>query len=290
MKNGKLIRIALATMLLCGAAISASAQSINLWRGSETKADWEDAFKWKLKHAPIGEEAVHFRQANGIVAVNSTIELNNGMMLYGQELSLKGNGNINLFSPITHKSTVNIPASATGKANLTLNDNLSLNGRIALAANAFGTSASKGSVTLKDRSTLSGKLAVGNNGSGAGRVFVRDQSTYRITGLELNTLAEKGGAAEIHILGGTVHLETKTNPFETFLADPSRKIIIGDYGSLMIDSPWSISLKKNVVTKMIREKRIVAASGCELTLPIFQRDRILIKAKTTATPSPSRHF
>ena len=274
----------LMVIALCGATVQASAQEINLWRGNETKADWSDPYKWKLKHVPAGEEAVHFRNPNSLVNVSSTIELDNGMMLYGQDLFLQGNGNINMWSPIEHKSTVNIPASSSGHANLTLSDNLSLNGQIALAAKSFGTSASKGSVTLKDRSTITGKLKVGNNGSGSGQVYVRDQATYRIQEIEFDTLAEKGGAAELHILGGTVHLETKSNPFDAFLADPSRKIIIGDYGSLKINSAWAVQLKKNVISKMISQKRIVAAQGCELMTPIFHRDMILIKAQNTVEP------
>ena len=284
MKNKIQLNFTLMLAMLCGSALSTSAQSINLWRGGETMADWSDPYKWKLKHVPAGEEFVQFRAPNAVVAVNSTIELDNGMMLYGQDLFLQGNGNINMWSPIEHKSTVSIPASSSGHANLTLNDNLSLNGRIALAAKSFGTSACKGSITLRDRSTITGKLAIGNNGSGSGQVFVRDQSTYRIQELEFNTLAEKGGAAELHILGGTVHLETKGNPFNTFLADPSRKIIIGDYGQLKINSAWAIQLKKSVISKMISQKRIVAAQGCELTTPVFQREMILIKAKTSTDP------
>ena len=284
MKNRIQLNSVLMLIALCGVALQASAQSINLWRGDETKADWSDPYKWKLKHVPAGEEAVHFRNPNSLVSVNSTIELDNGMMLYGQDLFLQGNGNINMWSPIEHKSTVNIPASSSGRANLTLSDNLSLNGQIALAAKSFGTSASKGSVTLKDRSTITGKLKVGNNGSGSGQVYVRDQAIYRIQEIEFDTLAEKGGAAELHILGGTVHLETKSSPFDAFLADPSRKIIIGDYGRLKINSAWAVQLKKNVISKMISQKRIVAAQGCELTTPIFHRDMILIKAQNTAEP------
>ena len=284
MKNRIQLNTILILTVLCGAATSASAQSINLWRGNETKADWSDPYKWKLKHAPAGDEFVHFRSPNAVVAINNTIKLDNGIMLYGEDLFLRGDGNINMWSPVEYKSTVNIPASSSGHANLTLSDNLSLNGRIALAAKSFGTSASKGSVTLKDCSTITGKLSIGNNGSGSGQVFVRDQSTYRIEELEFNTLAEKGGAAELHILGGTVHLDTKANPFDTFLEDPSRKIIIGDNGQLKINSEWTIQHKKNVISEMISQKHIVAAQGCELMTPEFQQNMVLIKAKISADP------
>ena len=284
MKNRIQLNTILIPAVLFGMMISASAQSINLWRGGETTADWSDPYKWKLKHVPVGEEFVQFRTPSAVVAVNSSVELNNGMMLYGQDLFLQGNGNINMWSPIEHQRTVNIPASSSGHANLTLSDNLSLNGRIALAAKSFGTSTSKGSITLKDRSAITGKLSIGNNGSGSGQVFVRDQSTYHIEELEFNTLAEKGGVAELHILGGTVHLDTKDSPFDTFLADPSRKIIIGDCGQLKINSAWAVPLKKNVISKMISEKRIVAAQGSELTPPTFHQDMILIQAKTVGNP------
>jgi hypothetical protein len=284
MKNRIQLNTILTLAILFGAAISASAQSINLWRGDEIKADWSDPYKWKLKHIPAGDESVHFRSLNAVVAVSDTIELDNGMMLYGQDLFLQGNGIINLWSPVEHKSTVNIPASSSGHANLTLSDNLSLNGRLALAAKSFGTTASKGSVTLRDHSVVTGILSIGNNGSGSGQVFICDQSTYRIQGMDLKTLSEKGGAAELHILGGTVHIDTKVNPFNAFLADPSRKIIIGDDGKLKINSVWTVPMKKSVISKMINQKRIMAAQGCELTTPIFQQDMILIEAKTTGVP------
>jgi len=285
MQHGKQIKTALAMMML-GAATTATAQSINLWRGCEIKADWNDPYKWSLQHAPSGSEAVHFRQDNSVITVNSTIELDNGMMLYGQDLFLEGYGNINLWNPVPHKSTVNIPASATGYANLTLGGTLALNARIALAAKAFGTSDSKGSVTLENRSIITGKLLIGNNGSGSGRVFIRDQSTYRISGLELHTLSEKGGAAEIHILGGTAHLEAGTKPFEAFLADPGRKIIIGDNGKLRIDSDWPIQRKKESISEMISNKCIVAARGCQLTPPALREGMILLKAEFADEPQP----
>lgn len=272
-------------MLALGAlTASVAAQTINLWRGGETRADWSDPYKWKLQHVPSGDEAVHFRQANSVITINSTIELDNCMMLYGQDLFLEGNGNIKLWNPVPHKSTINIPASSTGQANLTISDSLALNGRIALAAKAFGTSASKGSVTLKDRSTITGILSIGNNGCGSGQVFIRDQSTYHISGLELHTLAENGGAAEIHILGGTVHFEAKTHPFETFLPDTSRKIIMGESGKLRIDSDWPIERKKQILAEMISKKHIVTASGCKLTSPVLQEDMILLKAEFAEEP------
>lgn len=270
-------------MVLCGATAS-TAQNINLWRGGEIKADWNDPYKWKLQHVPSGDEAVHFRQANSVISVNSAIELDNGMMLYGEDLFLKGNGKINLWSPVPHKCTVNIPASATGHANLTLGDTLALNGHIALASKEFVTSDSKGSVTLKDRSSITGKLSIGNNGNGSGQVFILDQSTYRISGLELNTLSENGGAAEILILGGTAHLEADTNPFEVFLADPCRKIIIDETGTMRIDSDLPIERKKEIISEMISKKRIVAARDCQLAPPVIRKDMILLKAEFADEP------
>ncbi len=284
MKNKIQLNRILMLAAVYGVAISASAQSINLWRGDATKSDWSDPYKWKLKHVPMGEESVHFRSPHAVVVVNSTVELDNGMMLYGQDLFLQGNGNINMWSPIEHKRTVNIPASSTGHANLTISDNLSLNGQIALAAKSFGNSATKGSVTLKDHATVSGKLTIGNNGVGSGQIFIRDQSVYRIQGLDLKTLAKKGGVSELHIMGGTVHIDVKTNPFEAFLEDSSRKIIIGDDGQLTINSALSIQHKKNIISKMISEKRISAAQGCELMTPIFHRDMIFMQARISVDP------
>lgn len=298
MKN---IVIILAVATLGSAVLSVSAQSINLWRGNETGADWNDAYKWKLKHAPSGSEAVHFRQQNSVISVNRTIELGNGMHLYGQELLLEGNGNINLRSPIPHQRSIAIPASSSGYANLTLADNVSVNGQLALAAKAFGTSASKGSVTLKDRATITGEVNIGNDGCGSGQIILRDQSTYRITHLKLDTQAAKGGSSEIHILGGTARLEVGDDPFEAFLADPSRKIIIGDNGTLHIDSDMSVGLKTEYLKKLLEQGQIISASGCKLGTPVIRNNMAMIKAeragssivvaslkpsKTKRTPTP----
>lgn len=262
-------------------AISASAQKIavNQWRGDETGADWNDKYKWRLMHTPDGEEQVHFREGSSVVTVNSTVNLNNGMYLYGQELSLRGNGNINLQNPVPHQRTVNVPASAEGFANMTLNDNLSLNGRLAISAKGFGTSASKGSVTLKDRTTVTGVLAIGNQGTGTGQVFVKGNSTYRITGLELETKAENGGSAEIHVLGGTVRIETRDNPFTAFLEDASRKLIVGDSGTVRIEHNLHPAKKKEAVKQMIQLDRLVAAPGCRLLPPVIRDNMMIIRAE-----------
>ena len=264
----------------------APAQGFNQWQGSEADADWNNPYKWKLQHVPTGDETVHFRQDQSIITVNSTVELDNGMMLYGRDLFLQGNGNINLWNPIPHRRTVNIPASATGYANLTLTDSFSLHGRISLAAKAFGTSASKGSVTLKDRSNIMGVLSIGNSGSGTGQVFIQDEATFHISGLEINTLAEKGGMAEIHILGGTASLEANAHSFETFMADPSRKIIIGEKGKLVIDSPLPAEQKRKAIAEMIEERRIVAASDCSLRMPEIHDHMVIISAVFGDEPQP----
>jgi hypothetical protein len=271
---------ALITLALGGALQVATAKiEINQWRGPETGAEWNDRYKWTEMHVPSGEEAVHFRDQSSMVSVNSTVNLNNGIHLYGQELTLRGNGNLNLQHPNPHQRTVNVPASATGFANLTLNDNLSINGRIALSAKGFGTSASKGSVTLKDRSSISGALTIGNDGMGTGLVYVKDNSTYRITGLELNTKAASGGSAEIQVLGGTVRFESEEDPFEVFLSDASRKLVIGDCGTVRIDHKLHPSKKKEAIKSMIVEKRLVAAPGCRLLPPVIQDNLMIIRAE-----------
>ena len=272
----KLILIAL--VLGAGAQI-AMAQSVNTWRGDETSSDWNDQYKWKLRHAPTGNESAHFRTPNSSILVNSTIELNNGMHLYGQELSLSGNGNINLQNSLPHQRTVNIPASAAGFANMTLNDNLSLNGRVALSAKAFGTSAGKGTITLKDRSTVTGTLCIGNAGKGSGKVLIEDNATYRITELQLATKADAGGSAEIHVLGGTARIETKENPFSIFLEDSSRKIVLGDGAILLIDYELPVSKKKGLIKAMISQNRLVAAPGCRLITPTLDTKKLTIKAE-----------
>ncbi len=275
-------------LLLGAAAQPACAETVNTWRGNATSADWNESYRWNLHHPPAEGEAAHFREANSIISINSTIQLDNGMHLYGEELMLKGNGNINLWSKVPHERTVNIPASATGYANLTLCDNLSLNGRISLSAKGFGTSASKGSITLKDRATVTGGLAVGNEGVGTGQIYVMDNATFRITSLELHTQSAKGGMAEIHILGGTVRVEAQQNLFDMLMEDPSRKIIIGDTGTLRIESDLPIAEKKEMIKQLIANKRLVAAAGCRLTPPILQNEMLIARAEDARFSSTSK--
>lgn len=283
MGKGILIKTAVLAGMLCGVAIPASSESFNVWRGNEIKANWNNAYKWKLKHAPTGSEAVHFLQANSVVSITDTIELGNGIKLYGQELSFEGNGSINLPNPLPQNSTVYIPASTAGSANLILNDTLALNGQIALATKALGKSASKGSVTLNNQSSITGNLLIGNNGNGSGTVFIRDQSTYRISGLELNTKADMGGSAEIHILGGTAEIETKSDPFAAFLDDPSRKIVLGNGGTLIIHSGRPTMQINHAIAQMVAQHRLVADSGCKLTPPVIQNSRVLIRGESIET-------
>lgn len=276
MKIHKLMGVA-AAVVLGGSTVSA--QEVNQWRGGETAEDWNDKYKWKQNHTPTENESAHFREPISVINVNSTIQLSHGMHLYGQELSLQGNGNINLWSQVPHQRTVNIPASGDGFASLTLNDNISLNGRLALSAKGFGTSASKGSVTLKDRSNVTGELCIGNAGTGTGQVFIKGNSTYRITGLELGTEAKSGGSAEIHILSGTVRVETKQDPFQTFNADASRKIIMGENGTLRFEYSMPVAHKKEAIKDMIKNNRLVAAPGCRLTPPIIQEKLVIVRAE-----------
>ena len=282
MKQNNFIKIITLLLLLsCGITM---AQSVNLWRGTEVKANWSDAYKWRLRHVPSKKEAVHFRQPNSVVVIDRTIDLNNNMMLYGQELSFLGNGNINFWSPVETLSTIYIPASASGYANLTLHDTVSIKGGVALAAKAFGTAASKGTITLRDRSTIKGKLLIGNDGNGTGQVFVYDQAVYTISDLDLQTEAEKGGSAELHILGGTVHFSTGTNPLQIFLGDSSRKIIIGEGGALNIQSSASVEKKKKLLIQMLKNKTLRVMPNCKFRLPVFQGSMILLKAERSDSP------
>ena len=45
MKKSLFIRIILAVSVLSGAASPAMAQSVNIWRGNEVKANWNDVYK-----------------------------------------------------------------------------------------------------------------------------------------------------------------------------------------------------------------------------------------------------
>lgn len=273
-------KISLLVALLLGVAgQSVHAQTVNMWRGSSGSADWNDSYKWKLNHPPADGEAAHFRADNTIISVNNAVQMNNGIYLYGQELQLKGNGSINLGSVIPLERTVNIPASTTGYANLTLRDTFSLNGRISLSAKGFGTSECKGTITLKDRSTVTGDLAIGNKGVGTGQVYVMDNATFRITSLKLDTKADMGGMAEIHIMGGTVRIDTDDDFFGMFMADPSRRIILGESGTLRIDSSLSLAKKKDVIKQLIANNRLVPAPGFHLSTPILQKDMMIARAE-----------
>ena len=272
-------------LLACVSPRLSTAQKVNTWQDNDVSADWNEPYQWTLNHAPAEGEAVLFRATNSVVSVYTTIQLDSGMHLYGQELRFKGNGRIDLVSQVPHKQTVNIPASADGLANLTLCDNLSLNGRISLSAKEFGTSDSKGTITLKDRSSVTGILAIGVEGVGSGQVFVEDNATFRITGLELNTRADAGGTAEIHIRGGTVRIEDGQDLMTALLEDPSRKIIIGAAGTLRIESSLPIAEKKAVIKALIANRRVVPAQGCRLTLPVLQDDMIIARAEDDGTPS-----
>ena len=276
-KQGKLN--VLAAVLLGAACQTLHAETVNTWRGTAVSADWNDRYQWNLNHPPKEGEAAHFRQNNCVISVNGLVELDSGIYLYGQELMMKGNGNIILRSQIPLERTVNIPASADGFANLTLCDNLTLTGRISLSAKGFGTSACKGTITLKDRSTVTGGLAIGNNGVGTGLVIVEDNASFRITDIELNTLASKGGMAEIRILGGTVRIEADTNLFDMLMADPSRKIVIGESGTLRIDSKLPIARKKEMLKALIASNRLIATPGCQLTPPVLQNEMVIARAE-----------
>ncbi|MDZ8119935.1 hypothetical protein [Pontiella agarivorans] len=276
MKKLRIMGIA-AAVVLGGTPVIA--QQVNQWRGGETAENWTDKYKWKQNHTPNEGESAHFREPISVINVNSTVQLSHGMHLYGQELSLLGNGNINLWSQVPHQRTVNIPASGDGFASLTLHDNISINGRLALSAKGFGTSASKGSVTLRDRSNVTGELCIGKAGTGTGQVFLKDHSTYRITGLEIGTEAKSGGSAEIHILSGTVRIETQNDPFETFNADPSRRIILGSTGTVRFEYTMPVAHKKEAIKAMIKNNRLVAAPGCRLKTPIIQEKLVIVRAE-----------
>ena len=275
----KLYILILFTIALGAFNQPAMAQSINLWRGTVAEGDWNDQYMWKLKHVPSKTDSVHFRSKRSIIAINSTIELGNGMHLYGQELTLEGNGNINMRSPIQHQRTINIPASSSGRSNLILTDNLSVNAQVSLAATPFGTSASKGTILLRDRAAVTGDVYIGSKGNGTGYIILRGESSYHIKNLVIDTLASKGGAAEIQIFGGTVWISNTDNPFEVLLADPSRKIIIGDTGTLHIEADIPLKTKRLLLQKLLDSKQIVAAPDCQLGTPLFRDKTISIMAE-----------
>ncbi len=285
MKNhvNRLVGLILVASATCQPTLHA--RDINYWRGDESGANWNDPYKWKLKHPPAGDEAAHFRERNSLVNINNNIYLNNGMHLYGEELCLRGNGTINLPSAVPHERTVNVPASADGQSTLVLADNLSLNGRLSLAAKGFGTADCTGILVLKDRATITGALCIGNAGRGNGQVVIQDNATYRVTDLELSTDALKGGSAVISVSGGTLRIETKENPFEVFLADASRKIVLGDAGTLRIESSLPTAVKQQMIKQMIVNKRLVAAPGFRLTPPVINEKMLVAIAEDSSSPS-----
>lgn len=264
---------------------STIAQSHNLWRGSEISESWDNSFKWQQNHIPTLKEAVHFRQDNSVISINSTVELGNGMQLYGKELLLEGNGNLNMRSNIPHRRSISIPASNKGYANLTIADTLSINAQISLAAKSFGTSASKGSITLKDRSTVTGDILIGNNGFGSGKITVKDNASYKATNLELNTKTSEGGSAEFYILGGSMNISMQGDPIRLFLEDSSRKIILGDNASLSMNYDVPSTQKKRDLEELLKNKQLIPVNGCQFSELLIHKGLLLIKAERTSRPS-----
>ena len=81
-KQSYILKGTLLIALVLGASVT-YAQKPNTWRGNETESDWNNKGKWKLKHVPTSDEAIHFRETKSTVKINSTVQLNNGIFLYG---------------------------------------------------------------------------------------------------------------------------------------------------------------------------------------------------------------
>ena len=74
-------------------------------------------------------------------------------------------------------------------------------------------------------------------------------------------------------------METQENPFDVFLQDPSRKLVLGDMGTLRIESKVSALKKKEQVIAMIQQNRLVAAPGCRLKAPVINNKMLIIQAE-----------
>jgi len=268
--------ITLTTTLIVLTTIT-SAQVINQWKIDQPTGSWEDAQKWKLHHEPRPTERIQFRAEQSKIIINKKVKLNEGIQLYGRQLSLHGTGGIDLINPLIHNRTIEIPAACDKNSTLILNDQISINARILLSGKSYGTSITTGNLILKDQSQVIGALCVGKDGTGVGTVVINDQALFHITEIDFKTEIENRGRVDLHVISGTLWITLTKKSASTFLDDRSQKILIGKQGTLIIQSPQSTEEKSALIRTLIRKHRIITYPNTTLDIPIISGDKITIR-------------
>jgi len=253
------------------------ARAINQWKNDQKVGQWEDGSMWKLNHPPKRSERIQIRTSEATITINEYVAVNQGIQLYGEHLYLKGTGKIDLINPVIHNKTIDIPASCDGSSTLTITDQVSINARILLSGKTYGTSPCKGTLILKDQSRITGALCIGHDGAGVGMVILGDQSTFHITDINLQTDRDKGGKANLHVMSGTLWITLSDKSARTFLNDPSQQIVVGNKGTLILQSSQTTDQKSAMIRNLIRRHRIVTYSGSTLDIPVILDDKISVR-------------
>jgi len=278
MKKNQLKYIIIATVCaLTALTNTVCAQAINQWKNDQKVGQWEDGSMWKLNHSPRRSERIQIRTSEATITINETVALNQGIQLYGEQLYLNGTGKIDLINPFIHNKTIDIPASCDGSSTLTITDQVSVNARILLSGKTYGTSPCKGTLILKDQSYVTGALCIGNDGAGVGMVVLGDQSTFHITDINLQTDSDKGGRANLHVMSGTLWITLSEKSARTFLNDPSQQIVVGNKGTLILQSSQTTDQKSAMIRNLIRKHRIVTYRGSTLDIPVILDDKISVR-------------
>ena len=264
---------------------------VNQWKSKKIQGRWENRLNWENETVPRPSDRVNFRIPHALVSLNETVKLDQSIQVYSSTLSLTGNGSIIFTNPIDHRQSINIPASSEGDSTLTLSRNISVKGRILLAGKGLGydEEINRGTLVLKGTSSVEGPLAIGKDGTGIGTVILMDNSSFYVTKLDIQTSKYQNGKATIKVLGGTFSIKTKPdqNPYEIFLQDKDRKIILGKSGTLIIYSTHSKALKERYISKLIKTKRIISVNG-RLARPIIDNTRLLLRTQYYVPPSQKK--
>jgi len=288
MKTIKIIPLfSLLFTLFFSFTLSVQALVVNQWKNKNIEGRWESQSNWENGTVPISSECVNFRIPHALVLLDETVKLDQSIQIYSSTLSISGDGSIVFINPVDHRRSINIPASSEGRSTLTLSGNISIEGRILLAGKGFGYDAgiSKGSLILKGASSVKGPLSIGKDGAGIGTVTLMDESSFYITKLDIQTSEYQNGKATINVLSGTltIALNSSKNPYDVFLQDKNRRIILGKSGTLVIYTTHSKSLKKRYITNLIRQKRIASMNGY-LGTPIISDSKIVLRTQHYVAP------
>ena len=108
-------------------------------------------------------------------------------------------------------------------------------------------------------------------------VILGDQSTFHVTDINLQTDRAKGGKANLHVMSGTLWITLSEKSARTFLDDPSQKIIVGNKGTLILQSTQTTDQKSTLIRTLIRKHRITTYTGSTLDIPVILDDKISVR-------------